>query len=278
MTDEILVNATPMETRVAMVSNGLLQEVIIERSENRGLVGNIYRGKVVRVLPGMQAAFVEIGLEKAAFIHAADIDRSEGETREIRQLIKEGDDLCVQITKDPISSKGAKITASLSISSRYLVYMTDIKQTGISQRIDDEVERERLKGIVTSVKEENCSELSGGFIVRTAAEQTSENDIRKDMALLQKLWHSLEKNTEKSPALIHEDLPLSLCVLRDHLRDDVEKIRVDSRETIQKMEKFCKKFMPESLPLLEWYPGGRPIFELHHVEQEIKHALSRRVG
>ena len=278
MTDEILVNATPMETRVAMVNNGLLQEVIIERSENRGLVGNIYRGKVVRVLPGMQAAFIEIGLEKAAFIHAADIDRSEGETREIRQLIKEGGELCVQITKDPIGSKGAKVTAFLSVSSRYLVYMPDINQVGISQRIDDEAERDRLRDLVSSTHEEKFKAMAGGFIVRTAAEQVSEKEIRKDMALLQKLWLSLESDTKKSPALIHEDLPLSLCVLRDHLRDDVEKIRVDSRETIQKMEKFCQKFMPEALGLLEWYPGGRPIFELHHVEQEIKHALSRRVS
>ncbi len=278
MTDEILVNATPMETRVAMVENGLLQEVILERSENRGLVGNIYRGKVVRVLPGMQAAFVDIGLEKAAFIHAADIDKTEGDTREIRQLIKEGDDLCVQITKDPIASKGAKVTASLSISSRYLVYMPEIKQIGISQRIDEEKERDRLKDLVTSVHDTLHQSMKGGFIVRTAAEQACEQDITKDMALLQKLWLSLVNDKNKAPSLIHEDLPLSLCVLRDHLREGVEKIRVDSRETIQKMEQFCQKFMPEAFDLLEWYPGGRPIFELHSVEQEIKHALARRVS
>ncbi len=278
MTDEILVNATPMETRVAMVDNGLLQEVIIERSENRGLVGNIYQGKVVRVLPGMQAAFIEIGLDRAAFIHAGDIDKSEGEPKEIRQLIKEGQDLTVQITKDPIGSKGAKVTAFLSISSRYLVYMPDINQVGISQRIDEEQERERLKNLVQNVQAENFSELKGSFIVRTAAEQVDEAEIHKDMALLNKLWLAVENSEEKSPSVIHEDLPLSLRVLRDYLRDDVEKIKVDSRETIQKMENFCKKFMPEAYELLEWYPGGRPIFELHSVEQEIKNGLSRKVS
>jgi len=278
MTDEILVNATPMETRVAMVDNGLLQEVIIERSENRGLVGNIYCGKVLRVLPGMQAAFIDIGLEKAAFIHAADIDKSEGETKEIRHLIKEGDEINVQITKDPISSKGAKVTAFLSISSRYLVYMPDIAQIGISQRIDDEGERQRLKALVAEEHQNHFEGLAGSFIVRTAAEQVNQSEIHKDMALLQKLWQSLESNKKQAPCIVHEDLSLSLRVLRDYLRDDVEKIRVDSRETISKMESFSKKFMAEAYDLLEWYPGGRPIFELHSVESEIKSALSRKVG
>ena len=277
MTDEILVNATPMETRVAMVDNGQLQEVIIERSENRGLVGNIYQGRVVRVLPGMQAAFIDIGLEKAAFIHAADIDKSAGEVRDIQKLIKQGDCITVQITKDPIGTKGAKVTAFLSISARYLVYMPDIDQLGISQRIDDEAERERLKSLVNNIHAQQFADMHGSFIVRTAAEQVHAEEIVNDIALLQKLWHALSQPAQSVPAIVHEDLSLSLRVLRDYLRERVDKIKVDSRETIQKMESFCDSFMPDKKSLLEWYPGGRPIFELHSVEQEIKNALARKV-
>jgi ribonuclease G len=277
MSDEILVNATPMETRVAIVENGMLQEVMIERVQNRGLVGNIYRGKVVRVLPGMQAAFVDIGFEKAAFIHAGDIDKSEGDTRNIRELVREGEYLTVQITKDPISSKGAKVTAFLSLSSRYLVYMPDIAQVGISQRIDEEGERERLKSLVEQTQAEKFNDLPGSFIVRTAAEGMNSEEIVKDMQFLNKLWCSLDIKKDKAPVCLFEDLPLSLKILRDNVRDNLEKIRVDSRETIQKMQEFCAVFMPDYKKLLEWYPGGRPIFELYGVEDEVQKALSRKV-
>lgn len=278
MSDEILVNATPIETRVAMIENGVLQELMIERTEKRGLVGNIYRGKVVRVLPGMQAAFVDIGLEKAAFIHAGDIDKSGGETtQDIRSLLRQGQSLTVQITKDPISTKGAKITAFLSLSSRYLVYMPDIDKVGISQRIDDEAERERLKTAVETLAQENFPELAGSFIVRTAAEQAEPNALQKDMAFLHKLWQSLSTDKSTVPSLIYSDLPLSMRILRDNVRDNLEKIRVDSRETLAKMQQFCEKFMPETTRLLELYPGGRPIFELYGVEAEMTKALSRKV-
>lgn len=278
MSDEILVNATPIETRVAMVENGVLQELMIERTEKRGLVGNIYRGKVVRVLPGMQAAFVDIGLEKAAFIHAGDIDKSAGEnTQDIRELLRQGQTITVQITKDPISSKGAKITAFLSISSRYLVYMPDIDKIGISQRIDDETERERLKEIVATLASESFPELNGSFIVRTAAEQAEPEALKKDMAFLSKLWLSISAEKSQAPSLVHEDLPLSLRILRDNVREHLEKIRVDSRETLAKMQNFCNKFMPDTTSLLELYPGGRPIFELYGVEAELGKALSRKV-
>lgn len=278
MSDEILVNATPMETRVAIIENGMLQELMIERSQNRGVVGNIYRGKVLRVLPGMQAAFIDIGFEKAAFIHAADIDKTPGEARNIRELVTEGQKITIQITKDPISTKGAKVTAFLSVSSRYLVYMPDIDQVGVSQRIDEEGERERLKQLVDEIKQESFSDLPGSFIIRTAAEAVGKIELAKDMKFLKKLWSSVDIEKSEAPACLYEDLPLSLRILRDNVRDHIEKIRVDSRETIQKMQDFCKIFMSDYMGLLELYPGGRPIFELYGIEDEIQKALSRKVS
>ena len=281
MSDEILVNATPMETRVAIVENGMLQEVFIERTQRRGIVGNIYRGKVVRVLPGMQAAFVEIGLERASFIHASDFSRNgnnDNELKDIRELVREGQMVTVQITKDPIGNKGARVTASLSVSSRYLVYMPDLESSGVSQRIDDDDERNRLKEVVASVTSEHFPELKGDFIVRTAAEGIGEHEIHQDMAFLQRLWDSIHGNRgSKSVECLYEDLPISLRVLRDLVRPQVEKIRVDSRETIGKMQEFCQSFCPEAGPLLEWYPGERPIFELYSIEDEVKKALGRKV-
>lgn len=279
MSDEMLVNATPIETRVALIENGVLQEVMIERNQNRGLVGNIYLGKVVRVLPGMQAAFVDIGLEKAAFIHAGDVDKRVAEQPDdIRNLLREGEHVRVQITKDPIGNKGAKITAFLSLSSRYLVYMPELNQAAVSQRVDDEDERERLKTLVEGLQKEYLPELAGSFIIRTAAENAQADELQKDMQFLNRLWLSVSEKKVSCPAIIYEDLSLSLRVLRDNIRDNVEKIRVDSRETIHKMQQFCQQLVPEIEPLLELYPKGRPIFELYGVEDEMQNALSRQVG
>ncbi|WP_428240219.1 ribonuclease G [Gynuella sp.] len=290
MNSEILVNVTPMETRVAIVENGAVQEVYIERSQNRGIVGNIYRGKVVRVLPGMQAAFVDIGLERAAFIHASDIEIShprlqdEHQTSDnknvlpIFQLVREGEPITVQVIKDPIGTKGARLTTQLSIPSRYLVYVPDSDHIGVSQRIEGESERERLRELVNGCKDEVGIE-KGGFILRTAAESIGETEIRKDMDYLRRLWRVLEERikSEKAPQIVYEDLPLHLRITRDLIRSDVDKIRIDSRENFQNTLDFVRKYTPEVEPILEYYPGERPVFDLFNVEEDIRRALSRKV-
>ncbi|MEJ2064002.1 MAG: ribonuclease E/G, partial [Reinekea sp.] len=210
MTSEILVNVTPMETRVALVENGAVQELYIERGQTRGIVGNMYKGKVVRVLPGMQAAFVDIGLERAAFIHASDIEheRLDNEShKSIQSLVREGQALVVQVIKDPIGTKGARLTTALSIPSRYLVYMPASNHIGVSQRIDSEDERERLRTLVTSAKQEEDIEL-GGFILRTAAEGVGESEVRSDMNYLKRVYRVLQDRMKNNdPAtVIYEDL------------------------------------------------------------------------
>lgn len=282
MNSEILVNVTPMETRVAIVENGVAQEVYVERDEGKGYVGNVYLGEVVRVLPGMQAAFVNIGLDRAAFIHASDIYTPEaGEDHRqappINQLVREGNKLLVQVTKDPIGTKGARLTTHLAIPSRYLVYMPGSQHIGISQRIESEQERERLKGLIESAKA--SVEIEGGFIVRTAAEACGDTEVLADMNYLKRLWRALNEKMKVGvpPCIIYEDLPLYARVTRDMIRPDVERIRVDSRETYQKTKDFVEKYTPEVAHLLEYYPGERPIFDLNSVEDEIQKALDRKV-
>lgn len=271
-------NVTPTETRVALVENGVLQEIFIERSNHRGLVGNIYKGKVVRVLPGMQAAFVNIGFERAAFIHAAEISGGDANTP-IQTLVHEGQSLIVQVTKDPIGTKGARLTTQLSIPSRYLVYMPGSVHIGVSQRIEEEVERERLKQVVLECM--TAEELSGeaGFILRTAAEGVGDEEILADIRYLKRLWRKLNERIkeQKAPSLIYAELPLSLRTLRDAIRPEVSKILVDSRETSTKLEHFAEQYMPEVQQRLDYYPGPRPIFDLYSVEDEIQRALERKV-
>ena len=279
MSDEILINVTPPETRVAIVENGVLQEVLIERSRKRGLVGNIYKGRVARVLPGMQAAFVDIGLERAAFLHVSDLnahDWGKAGNEQIELAFHEGQDLVVQVIKDPLGAKGARLTTDISIPSVYQVFMPYCKVSGVSQRVENESERVRLKAIVeTFLREHN----TGGFICRTAAEGAEESALRADMLFLQKLWNSIAQRikTVKVKTLLHEDLPLGMRVLRDLQRNRVDKIRVDSRETYVRLHKFAKEFVPETLSLVEHYAGERPLFELYGVEEEIHRALDRKV-
>jgi len=275
---EILMNVTPTETRVAVVENGVLQEIYIERTNHRGLVGNIYKGKVVRVLPGMQAAFVDIGLERAAFIHAAEVGKGDANAP-INQLLHEGQSLVVQVTKDPISTKGARLTTQLAIPSRCLVYMPGVDHVGVSQRIEEEGERDRLKELVN-----NCMEAEGltgeaGFILRTAAEGVGEDEILADTRYLRRLWRKLEERIKdnKAPSLVYDELPLSLRTIRDLSRPEVSKILIDSRETFQKIEHFTQQYVPEVSERVEYYPGPRPIFELYSVEDEIQRALERKV-
>jgi ribonuclease G len=280
MSEEILINITPMESRVAVVENGVLQEVHVERTQRRGIVGNIYKGKVVRVLPGMQAAFVDIGLERAAFIHASEISTREGAAVEsISALVHEGQSLTVQVTKDPIGSKGARLTTQLSIPSRYLVYMPRTSHVGISLRIEDEVERDRLKKVVADCIAAEGIEEAGGFILRTAADGAGAEEIVADIRYLRRLWGQIgtQMKTAPTPSVIYEDLSLALRTLRDLVSLRTEKLRVDSRETFQKVTQFVEELMPEVADRIEHYPGERPIFDLYGVEDEIQKALERKV-
>jgi len=282
MAVELLVNVTPQETRVAVVENGVLQEVFIERARRRGLVGNIYKGIVSRVLPGMQAAFVDIGFERAAFLHASDIatgdddDKSEQNSEDnITRLLHEGQDVLVQVIKDPLGTKGARLTTHITIPSRYLVFMPDADNVGVSQRIEDEEERQRLRDTVLEAR----GERGGGFILRTAAEDASSEAIASDLEFLQRLWASIQAGISKvKPGdVVHEDLPLALRVLRDISDADVEKLRIDSRETFQRVGNFVEQFTPLLKDKLEYYPGERPIFDLYGVDDEIQKALERKV-
>lgn len=287
MTDEILVNLGPTETRAALIENGVVQEIYIERVKSKGYVGNIYLGKVVRVLPGMQAAFVDIGQDKAGFIHAVDIapldkdgmeDRS-AEVGDIRELVREGQSLLVQVTKDPISSKGARLTTHLSVSARYLVYMPQTQHIGISNRIEDEQERDRLRSAVERLAAESDQKYKGGFIVRTVAEGVSEDELAADIPFVYKLWHDLgdKMKAAKAPAIIYEDLPLFMRTVRDLMRPHIEKVRIDSRESFQLMEEFAKQYAPELGGRVEHYPGERPLFDLYGVEDELRKALDVKV-
>ncbi|MDE2278094.1 MAG: ribonuclease G [Xanthomonadaceae bacterium] len=294
MSEEILINVTPRETRVAVVENGMLQEVHVERASKRGYVGNIYKGRVQRVMPGMQAAFVEIGLDRAAFLHASDIVRpalpegaegnghgnGNGHTPSISELVHEGQEVVVQVVKDPIGSKGARLSAHLSIPSRYLVLLPYAHTMGISARIEDEAERTRLREVMGSlVGEDVIGTGRPGYIVRTNAEGQSAESLAFDVTYLGKVWRVVQENIARTRVgeRVYEELSLPLRSLRDMLTDDIEKVRVDSRETFEKVVKFVHKFMPSLDDRVEHYDGERPIFDLYSVEDEIQHALKKEV-
>jgi len=283
MSTEILVNITPMESRVAFVENGVLQEVSIERTLSRGPVGNIYKGKVVRVLPGMQAAFVDIGLDKAGFIHVDDILRPEtnassNSAPDIRLYLREGQSLLVQVIKNPISTKGARLSTRLTVSSRLLVYMPNVDHVGVSQRIADEQERQRLRSDLDTILLE--SDSTGGYIIRTSAEGVEGSELSREVAFLQQLWVSVEKAAKGvvAPAIVYEDLPLYLRAIRDMGQLQVEKVRVDSREVFNKLLVFTRQFNPDLTSTLEYYTDERPLFYLFGVEDEISRALDKKVS
>ncbi|MGB5474550.1 MAG: ribonuclease G [Gammaproteobacteria bacterium] len=285
MSEEILINVTPRETRVAVVENGVLQEIFIERARRRGLVGNIYKGKVCRVLPGMQAAFVDVGLERAAFLHASDIGRREdaadadvgGSTgKDISDMLREGQEICVQVIKDPLGTKGARLATQITLPSRYLVFIPNVDNVGISQKIETENERVRLRDVIQLFMSE---QEGGGYIARTAAEGASAEALRADMLFLRKLWLSISETLAVSKAgkLVYGDLPLTIRVMRDMLGDNIERVRIDSRESFQRAHEFCERFMPGMQTQLEYYPGERPIFDIYAIEDEIQKALDRKV-
>ena len=277
--ETLLVNITPREQRVAWVDNGMAQEVWVERTSQRGLVGNIYWGRVQRVLPGMQAAFVDIGLERAAFLHVSDVCRPEEEPdcEEIQKLLRPGQWIMVQVVKNPLGSKGARVSMQVSLPSRLLVYMPGQKVTGVSQKIEDEAERERLRELIRSIPEMETAE--GGFIARTVAEGASLEELRADLLYLMRLWETVSERIRglRQPTCIYEDLPLFLRVLRDTPAGQIERILVDSRETLLKMQDFARVYVPELVDLIQRYEGERPIFDLYNVEDAISQALEKRV-
>ena len=283
--EEVLVNVAPREVRAALIENGILQEVYVERATRRGLISNIYKGRVSRVLPGMQAAFVDIGLERTAFLHASGIvqrDPNNGPLNsqtlpDIRELIREGEDVVVQVLKDPLGTKGARLTTFITLPSRFLVLLPTGSGVGVSSRIDDESERERLRGIVEELMDEDAG--PGGIIVRTAADGVSRDALRADLKFLRKLWSVIQLQCSDAAvkSLIHEDLPLPIRVLRDLVTSSVERILVDSEDDFEEMKVFAASFLPEVEPMLELYTRRRPIFDLHGIEDEIRKALGRSV-
>jgi len=288
MTEDILINITPQETRVAIAAAGSVQELLIERAASRGLVGNIYRGRVARVLPGMQSAFVDIGLERAAFLHVADLREHRGEHRTegeagmpIEKLIAEGEPLLVQVVKDPIGTKGARLSTQISIAGRLLVYLPassshDNGHIGVSQRIEGESGRAALR---ERLKELLPADERGGYIIRTLGESATEEELRADLQYLRQLWQAIRERSlgAEPPRLVHEDLSLAQRVLRDMVGAQTARVLVDSRENYQKLCAFAERYMPNVRGRLQHYTGERPLFELHNVEAEIEKALSRRV-
>lgn len=294
MSGELLINVTPSETRVALIENGVLQEVHVEREARRGLVGNIYLGKIIRVLPGMQAAFVDINLDKAAFLHASDINsklilnedrnldkktadskKDHAQVPDIRSLVHEGQYIMVQVIKDPMGTKGARLTTDITVASRYLVLMPESNHAAISQRIDDDAERNRLKQIVDPYCDEHH-----GFIVRTAAEGANKKELKHDAEFLRRLWIKVQERKERkqTKAPIYQNLSLAFRILRDSVGIELTNIRIDSKLTYEQLAEFTQEFIPEIVPVLAYYPGERPIFDLFDVENEIQKALHRKIS
>ncbi|MFZ6693630.1 ribonuclease G [Undibacterium sp. SXout20W] len=283
MSENLLINITPQETRVALIFQGAVQELHIERTLSRGLVGNIYLGKVVRVLPGMQSAFIDIGLERAAFLHIADIwdaRAPEGNATTpltpIEKLLYDGQAVTVQVIKDPIGTKGARLSTQISIAGRMLVYLPQDSHIGISQKIENEQEREALRNKVQSLQQ---PDEKGGFIVRTMAEDASDEDLKADVDYLRRTWSTITQLAKTQPptTLLYQDLNLAQRVLRDFVNEETDSIQVDSRENFLMLQEFATRYMPSVIPKLQHYTGERPLFDLYGVEEEIERALGRRV-
>jgi ribonuclease G len=297
MKQEIFINSSPQESRIAIIEDGLLAEFLIERKEEMGIAGNIYKGKVSRVLPGMQAAFVDIGMEKAAFLHASDFSSvpedvqliaTPGEDVEVEAVPKRiprhrlplekqlsrDEAILVQVAKDPLGTKGARVTSHISLPGRYMVFMPDTKHIGISRRIESEEERKRLKEIAEAVLTEH-----GGFILRTASEGRSKREIQRDLRFLTILWRRLQKKAEKAaaPSLIHQDLDLIARTIRDFFTADTEQVVIDSAKDHRRIMDFVRQFMPRLKTKIVLYSGAEPLFDRHRIEEKITKALDRRV-
>ncbi len=280
MSDDILINVTPQETRVAVLQQGIVQELHIERGSHRGMVSNMYVGRVKRVLPGMQSAFIDIGLERCAFLHVADIwenRTSSGDAaKPIEKVLFEGQSLLVQVIKEPIGTKGARLSTQISIAGRLLVYLPQENNIGVSQRIENEAERKLLRDKLQNLLP---ADNKGGYIIRTLAETASDSEFLADIAYLDKLWRNLQQRAKgiSTPTLLYQELDISLRVLRDFVSENTSRMLVDSRETHERMLAFAQDYIDSAIPKLEHYLGARPLFDLYAVEEEIEKALSRRV-
>jgi ribonuclease G len=286
---DILINWSPQETRVAVVENGAVQELHIERALERGLVGNIYLGKVSRVLPGMQSAFIDIGLERAAFLHVADMVGGSAHRHDkggvtppplpIERQLFEGQTLVVQVIKDPIGTKGARLSAQISVAGRMLVFLPHDEHIGISQKIGSPEVREQLRERMKRLTEVPEGESAGGFILRTNAEDASDDELSEDIAYLRKTWASVRERGFKHPpgTLLHQDLNLAQRVLRDLAHENTQHIRVDSRLQFEALQEYGTHYMPKAAAKLVHYSGERPIFDLFNIDEEITRALGRRV-
>lgn len=291
MANEIVINVTPWETRVALLEDRILSELYIERTRDRGIIGNIYKGKVIKVLPGMQAAFVDIGLEKAAFLYVSDvyggmedyeelglqtveIPASLNSSSQIEDLLSEGQEILVQVSKEPLGSKGTRITSHITLPGRYLVFMPTVDHIGVSRRIKDEKERKRLREIIQSMKPP-----SSGFIVRTASEGASPEEIRNDMEFLTHLWNNIQKKKENStaPCLIYSDLTIILRVIRDILSPTINRIVIDSKEEYENIVSFINTYIPKQKYEIILYQNREPIFDAYGIEMEIDKILGRKV-
>jgi ribonuclease G len=290
MQQDILINWSPQETRVAIVETGAVQELHVERTLERGLVGNVYLGKVARVLPGMQSAFIDIGLERAAFLHVADLMSSvaarhaddKGEPAPVVPIEKqvfEGQSLLVQVIKDPIGTKGARLSSQISIAGRLLVFLPQDQHIGVSQKIpfeQREALRQRLQGLAEAAAQDG---KTGGFILRTNGEDASDNELGEDIAYLRKTWARIKEASTRLPpkSLLHQDLSLLQRVLRDLVSETTQTIRIDSAEQFKKLQTFGQEFMPSAVDKLQLYKGERPIFDLFNIDEEVGKALGRRV-
>ena len=287
MSQDVLINWSPQETRVAVVEHGAVQELQVERSLERGLVGNVYLGKVARVLPGMQSAFIDIGLDRAAFLHVADLMSSitsrhadvdagspASAPRPIEKQLFEGQALMVQVLKDPIGTKGARLTAQISLAGRLLVFLPQDNHIGVSQKIAPK-QRDELRKRMQLLS----GDLGGGFILRTNAEDAQDAELSEDIAYLRKTWARIKDAAlrVKPASVLHQDLNLLQRVLRDVVSEDVQTIRIDSREQFNKLKEFAAEFMPATLDKLQHYVGERPIFDLFSIDDDIARALGRRV-
>jgi len=297
MAAEILINTRPGLTRVAYVEDGVLEDLKIERRGSPTLVGSIYKGRVVRVLPGMQAAFVDVGLDRAAFLYVADVranldaeprlyldqEESEGEEEPldkesmpralIQDLLKEGQTIMVQVAKDPLGTKGARITTHISLAGRHVVYMPTLKHLGVSRRIEDAVERERLKALVESLNPK------GGVIIRTACEGATADDLSSDLDYLDRLWSEVDKayDKRKTPGLIHAEIDVELRALRDLLNGQVQRIIVDDPKVQKKVVSFINQFMPKQSKSVVLHGGPQPLFDLYDLDLEVSRSLDRKI-
>jgi ribonuclease G len=302
MAKEMVFNCTDHETRIAVLENGLLANIYIERTAESGIVGNIYIGKVVRVLPGIQAAFVDIGLDRTAFLYVADIrpdfsdleylmtgEEDNGEedvadferklarkeyTYHIEDLITEGQEILVQVSKEPIGSKGARLTTNISLPGRNLVFMPTVNHVGISRRIQDEEERKKLREVIEKLRPEKQ-----GFIARTVSEGKGEEELRADVDYLTRLWDTIQSKKDKVgvPGLVHREIGIALRAIRDIYTNDVSRIIVDSRKEYQQITEFMETFMPKANYYLELYDKKEPIFDFFGVELDISRALNKKV-